>query len=127
MTPILAASSPATPVKSALARAAEATPIQPSSPYIGNPTQDVKYDLKPAATRTKQASTPAATKQSAQPAPPQEEPPSIIAVEVVVEEVETGMSMLRRVLVELGYSEDEAREYLRGARSKAVGGNVALD
>ena len=90
MTPILAASSPATPVKSALARAAEATPIQPSSPYIGNPTQDVKYDLKPAATRTKQASTPAATKQSAQPAPPQEEPPSIIAVEVVVEDAVAG-------------------------------------
>jgi enhancer of mRNA-decapping protein 3 len=90
MTPTIAASSPATPVKSALARAAEATPIQPSSPYIGNPTQDMKYDLKSAITHTKQASTSAATKQPAQPAPPQEEHPSIIAVEVVVEDAVAG-------------------------------------
>jgi enhancer of mRNA-decapping protein 3 len=89
MTPTLAASSPATPVKSALARAAEATPIQPSSPYIGNPTEDVKHNLKPAATRTKQAST-ATAKSSPQPAPPQEESPSIIAVEVVVEDAVAG-------------------------------------
>jgi enhancer of mRNA-decapping protein 3 len=89
MTPTLAASSPATPVKSALARAAEATPIQPSSPYIGNPTEDVKYNLKSAATRTKQAST-AAAKAPSQPAPPQEESPSIIAVEVVVEDAVAG-------------------------------------
>jgi enhancer of mRNA-decapping protein 3 len=89
MTPTLATSSPATPVKSALARAAEATPIQPSSPYIGNPAEDVKYNLKSAATRTKQASTGAA-KSPSQPAPPQEESPSIIAVEVVVEDAVAG-------------------------------------
>jgi enhancer of mRNA-decapping protein 3 len=90
MTPNLAASSPATPVKSALARAAEATPIQPTSPYIGNPTQDVKYDLKSAVTRTKQASATPATKSPVQPAPPQEESPSIIAVEVIVEDAVAG-------------------------------------
>jgi enhancer of mRNA-decapping protein 3 len=90
MTPTFAASSPATPVKSALARAAEATPIQPSSPYIGNPTEDVKNNLKPAVTRTKQTTTTAATKAPSQPALSQEEPPSIIAVEVVVEDTVAG-------------------------------------
>lgn len=88
MTPNVAAASPATPVKSALARAAEATPIQPSSPYIGNPTQDVKYDLKSAVPRTKHAS--AAGKTRSQDATPHQAAPEIVAVEVVVEDTVAG-------------------------------------
>ena len=88
MTPNFATDSPATPVKSALARAAEATPIQPSSPYIGNPTQDVKYDLQSAIPRTKETSAAAKGKS----APPQQESPAggIVAVEVVVEDAVVG-------------------------------------
>ena len=90
MTPDAATSSPATPVKSALARAAEATPAKPGSPYIGNPTQDVKYDLKPAIKRTKESSAAATGKSRSQPAPPQQQAPEIVAVEVVVEDAVAG-------------------------------------
>ena len=53
-TPNAATSSPATPIKSAMAKAAEALPVQPTSPYVADP---IKFNLPGKASngRAKQA------------------------------------------------------------------------
>lgn len=66
-TPAGVTSSPATPIKSNMARAAEALPAaQPTSPYIGDPTK-TKPSEKPTCGRPKQAPVAAPIQQQQQP------------------------------------------------------------
>lgn len=57
-TPNAAASSPATPVKSAMAKAAEALPVQPTSPYVADP---IKFNLPAKSNNAKVKQVPEAT------------------------------------------------------------------
>jgi enhancer of mRNA-decapping protein 3 len=76
-TPNAGISSPATPIKSAMAKAAEALPVQPTSPYVADP---IKFNLpaKPSNTRPKQVPEVALPQQVP---PPQQQAAGAVGVE----------------------------------------------
>ena len=86
-TPNAATSSPATPIKSAMAKAAEALPVQPTSPYVADP---IKFNLpaKSSNGRAKQAPEAALPQQIS---PPQQQAAGEVGVEeAIAGEDETG-------------------------------------
>ena len=80
-TPNATTSSPATPMKSAMAKAAEALPVQPTSPYVADP---IKFNMpaKTNSSRTKQAPEAAALPQ--QTSPPQQQAAGAVGVDDAV-------------------------------------------